>query len=85
MEKLRQGTLVEYNIQNLKGKGRIVGLAMNDITQSYIIEPIISITSETYPWSHFICPLGHLKVVQEKFTTPQDRTDSPHHYSNRLD
>jgi hypothetical protein len=85
MEKLKQGTLVEYNVQALKGKGIVVGMATDDITQSYIIEPISPIKSETYPWTHFVCPVGHLKVVHETFKTPEDRTDSPHHYTNRLD
>jgi hypothetical protein len=85
MEKLKQGTLVEYEIQTLKGRGIIVGMALDDITQSYIIQPEISVKSKTYPYTHFICPVGHLKLVHENFHTPEDRKDSPHHYTNRLD
>lgn len=85
MENLKQGTLVEYNVQTLKGRGIIVGKASSDISQLYIIEPVESIKSDVYPWTHFVCPLGHLKVVHERFPQPEDRKDSPHHHTNRLD
>lgn len=85
-DKLKHGTLVEYNVQGLSGKGCIVGMALDDITQSYIIHPSESIKSDTYPYTHFICPVGHLKVVTvDTFKHQEDRKDSPHHYSNRLD
>lgn len=48
---LKQGARVEFNVQTLKGKGTVVGLASNGqpiIGESYIIEPDEKLDSEIY-------------------------------------
>jgi hypothetical protein len=84
MENLAQGTLVEYNLKGLNGKGIVVGMVFEEFP-SYIIEPEISIKTDSYPWTHFVCPENNLKVVGHAFKNPEDRKDSPHHYTNRID
>ncbi len=56
MENLKQGTRVEFDVQSLKGKGTIVGIATNGhpiIGKSYIIEPDEKL-SDVYDYSHFV-------------------------------
>lgn len=84
MEKLAQGTLIEYDTQGLKGKGIVVGMTSENFS-SYIIEPETPIKNDTYPWTHFVCPESNLKVISHTFKNLEDRKDSPHHYSNRID
>ena len=86
---LIQGTRVDYDVQTLKGKGTIVGIASRmPGTIVYIIEPdkAQNIPNETYPYSHFVCPDGQLMIIDEKLSKePEDRKDSVHDYSNRID
>lgn len=66
MENLKQGTRVEYDVQSLKGKGYVVGLAMNEqpiIGSLYIIEPDELINNEVYNYTHFAAWGNQLKVL----------------------
>ena len=84
MNKLKQGTLVEFNSYGVKGEGIIVGYTLN-FGDEYIIEPTHSIKTDSYPYTHLICSINDIKVVSKTFSTPEDRKDSPHHHANRLD
>lgn len=63
---LKQGQRIEYDIDTLHGFGKIVGKATNGqpiIGCSYIIEPEEPITSEVYPYTHFVAWEVQFKVV----------------------
>lgn len=63
---LKQGTRVEFEIQGLKGKGAIVGIAANGapvIGKSYIIEPDEKISTPVYNYSHFVAFESQFKVI----------------------
>ena len=63
---LKQGTRVEFNVQTLKGKGTVVGLASNGqpvIGESYIIEPDEKLDSEICPYTHFTAWMCDLKLI----------------------
>lgn len=65
--KLSQGQRVEFNILDLSGKGKIVGIATNGdpiIGITYIIEPDRSISIESYPYSHFVAFESQLIVLK---------------------
>lgn len=56
-EDLKQDQRVEFDIDGLKGEGKIVGIATNGapiIGKAYIIEPDVAISNEIYNYSHFI-------------------------------
>lgn len=64
---LKQGTRIKYNINNeLKGTGKIVGVAHNDlpiIGVTYIIEPDTPIKNEVYDYSHFVLPENQFELI----------------------
>lgn len=63
---LKQGTRVEYDVQTLKGKGTIVGVAVVEQPisgQCYIIEPDEPIRNEVYDYTHFVAWGVQLKVI----------------------
>ena len=63
---LKQGTRVEYNTQELKGIGTIVGIGMNAlpiIGKMYIIQPDNPISNETYDYTHFVAWENQFKVI----------------------
>lgn len=77
---LKQGTRVEFNIDysgvtnstnncGIKGTGKVVGIATSGapvIGRSVIIEPDVLISSETYPFTHFVAFEGiHLKIIEQ--------------------
>jgi hypothetical protein len=66
MEELTQGQKVSFDIQSLKGTGKVVGIAITGqpiIGIGYIIEPDISIESESYPYTHFVAFEMNLKKI----------------------
>lgn len=69
MDQLKQGTIIEYDIQNFKGRGKIVGVAsILPILPGflYIIEPEIKINNIAYDYSHFVCYSSWIKVIPLK-------------------
>ena len=93
MEKtFTQNQKVSYDNGVIKGTGKIVGIATNPQTiigRSYIIEPDISISNETYPYTHFVCFEIHLKEYKKPINSEnwdtEKRRDNAHHHNNRLD
>lgn len=81
-----QDEKVSYDNGVVKGTGKVVGIATNGqavIGKSYIIQPDVPITNETYPYTHFTIFEIHLKsLIDDK---AEERRDSPHHHKNRLD
>lgn len=66
MENLKQGTRVEFNVQSLKGKGSIVGIATMGqpiLGKLYIIEPDEKINSGVYEYTHFTAWENQFKVI----------------------
>ena len=68
MLNLTQCQRVEYNIPDtIQGIGKVVGIATNGgplLGRSIIIEPEQSISSEVYPFSHFVCFESYLKLIK---------------------
>ena len=67
-EQLKQGQRVEFNINELNGKGKIVGIATNGlpiIGKSYIIEPDPNfiVSNEVYDYTHFVAWENQLKIL----------------------
>jgi hypothetical protein len=65
-EQLKQGQRIEFDINGLKGEGKIVGVATNGapiIGKSYIIEPDVRISNEVYDYSHFVAWEFQLKLL----------------------
>lgn len=66
MEDLKQGQRISFNIDSLKGTGKVVGVATIGnviIGKSYIIEPDQSIANSMYPYSHFVAFEVHLTKI----------------------
>ncbi len=66
LEQLDQNQKVKYDNGVINGTGKIVGCASESVAvlgKGYIIEPDISITNETYPWTHFVCFEVHLEKI----------------------
>lgn len=66
MEKLKQGTRVEFDVQSLKGIGTIVGMASIELPMSgsiYIIDPDEKIKNETYDYTHFVASESQIKTL----------------------
>jgi hypothetical protein len=64
MIELKQDQKVYYDYGDVKGTGKIVGVATNGIPligKTYIIEPDIPFSNETYPYTHFVCPELYIK------------------------
>ena len=56
MEKLKQEQRVHFEMGNIVGDGKIVGVCTTEMPilgYKYIIEPDQPITNEVYPYSHF--------------------------------
>ncbi len=87
--KYSQNQRVAFDNGTIKGTGKVVGVALSEqpiIGATFIIEPDEPITNSTYPYTHFVCTELHLKEVSKKSWSPiEDRKDSPHHHTNRLD
>jgi hypothetical protein len=87
----KQDQKVHFDINGLKGVGKIVGKSTENQFGGdvYIIEPEISIKSETYPYTHITCCETHIKSIEQYNMINKimigDRKDSPHHYTNRED
>ena len=83
---MKEGTLVKCNISGFDGTGTIHGRSDIDGSIYYIIRPFASIMSSDYPYTQFIC---HESCIQQletgMFNQPEDRRDSIHHHTNRLD
>jgi len=65
-ENLKQGTKIEFDVQSLKGTGKIVGISkitMPIIGNLYIIEPDEPINSEIYDYSHFTAWDCQIKII----------------------
>lgn len=63
---LKQDDRVSFDIQVLKGTGKVVGVASSEqaiIGKSYIIEPDEPIFSDVYPYSHIVVFAIHLKLI----------------------
>jgi len=63
---LKQGTRVEYDIQTLKGKGTVVGVAVVDqpiCGKCYIVQPDEPIRNEVYDYTHFVAWEIQLKTI----------------------
>jgi hypothetical protein len=66
MARVKQGTRVEFDVQSIKGKGTIVGVATVElpfIGASYIIEPDQKIENETYNYTHFVASESQFKTL----------------------
>lgn len=66
MLNLNQDTRVEFNLDGLRGTGKVVGIATNGqpvIGRSIIIEPDQPIISEVYKFSHFTVFEAYLKII----------------------
>jgi hypothetical protein len=65
-EKLTQGTRIGFNLDGkTRGTGMIVGVALSTlpvIGYTYIVEPDIPITNETYPYSHFVANETQIEI-----------------------
>lgn len=68
MENLKQGTRVEFEVQNIKGTGTIVGVATSGqpiIGKMYIIEPDEKLSNDVYDYTHFVSWECQFKVISE--------------------
>lgn len=86
--KYSQNQRVAFDNGTIKGTGKVVGVALSEqpiIGATFIIEPDEPITNSTYPYTHFVCTELHLKVSKKSWSPIEDRKDSPHHHTNRLD
>lgn len=66
MADLKQNTRIEFNIDSLKGTGKIVGVAtigLPIIGCSYIIEPDEPIKNEAYEYTHFVAFESQFKTI----------------------
>ena len=66
MKELKQNQKVEFNVGGLKGTGRVVGKAQIEqpvIGGTYIIEPDVPVSNETYNYSHFVVPQINLTLI----------------------
>ncbi len=66
MRKFAQGQKVSYQIGNLSGTGKVVGMALTEqpvIGGTYIIEPDEPISNEAYEFSHFVAQEIYLKAL----------------------
>lgn len=67
MKYLKQGTRIQFDIDSLKGKGTIVGVATIGqplIGRSYIIEPDEKLKSDVYDYSHFVAWECQFKIIE---------------------
>lgn len=67
MEDLKQGTNIKYDVQTLKGEGKIVGIASNElpiIGKLYIIEPNEPINSDVYNYTHFVAYENQIEIIK---------------------
>jgi len=66
MENFKQNQRVKFSIGDLNGTGKIVGKSLTDqpiIGGTYIIEPDVPITNETYNYTHFVSPEIYLTKI----------------------
>lgn len=66
-ERLKQNQRVSFKINDIQGKGKIVGMATSGspiIGKSYIIEPDEPISNEVYDYSHFVAFEYQLKLEE---------------------
>ena len=85
----KQDDKVYYDLQELKGMGKVVGFAAwGDPVRGkmYIIEPDENIMSQTYPFTHFPCSESYLTRVmteREMFEQSFKRPKNYRHLSSK--
>lgn len=70
---LKHGTPVRYKVNDFEGKGWVVGISSklpiaNNMLSGYIyiVRSMIGpIPSDDYDYDTFVCPEGHLEVLDE--------------------
>lgn len=65
-EQLKQGQRIRFEISDLKGDGKIVGVANNGhpiIGVLYIIEPDIPINNSVYNYSHIVAWENQFQLI----------------------
>jgi len=83
---MREGTLVKCSISGFDGTGTIHGRSEIDGSIYYIIKPFMNIMSSDYPYTQFICHESCIESLEtNNFIQHDDRRDSPHHHTNRID
>ena len=66
MEKFKQDQRVHFEMGNIVGDGKIVGLISNEapiLGHRYIVEPDQPINNEIYPYTHFAIYQNQLKTI----------------------